>query len=454
MQLRAGLLVLLIFAPHVGDAAEKDRQVFWEADWAKAFARAKAENKPVMLCINSLDTERANNRIAKGIYRDPEFVAASRKLVMIVASTIQHQQVGKCLRFGHITCKEHRDCEKALRVNHFEQFRMSVMSQEIVSPQHAWFAPDGGIIKRIEYETKPSSDMKRTLLSNMETALKRVASGEKFAPETPADGGAPDPNHPLTESDKKTLDRLKGAKSKDVIDNSLTKLLATQKIAAQAAIVEVLNTAKNSEKKCRILRALGTAGIIDAIPAISERLSDKDALVRSFAAVALERTAHPTAIEPLMKRAKRERDEMARKNMWRALGVCAGPEAHKKAAAALLKAIKADKQTMVRKHAALALKSYSTTESKKLVVKKLETLLKGIKEQDTRGALVYTLAHIGNRKTTLPLFEKLREDTNIDYVKSYYREAIRVLKKQSSEFGRSTWFLFREDRDDPARGNE
>ncbi len=460
---RNPLLLLILLAlgavPAAGPvhAADDPTQVFWMGDWEKAFEKARAEKKAVMLCINSLDTEKANNRIAKNIYRDPEFVRESRKLVMIVASTIMHWPKKKCPRFGHITCQEHRDCEKALRAGHFERFRMSLMSQEIVSPQHAWFAPDESLLKRIEFETRPSSAMKGTLLKNMRSAVKLVKAGEYGAKSegsaapTPEDAG---PDAPLTAQDRTAIEKLKTAKEKSIVEATLNRLLRVEKIATQSAVVDALRATKNAEKKCWILRALGTTRVVDAIPAIGECFKSKQPLVRSFAAVALENIGHENAIDILIARGKKERDAMTRRNVWRALGVCAGPVAHEGAAKALLKATKSDKQTMVRKHAAIAMRQFGTEAAKKLVVSKLEKMLKGKVDADSRGGIVYALAYIGNSKTTLPIFEKARDDTNTDYVKRFYKTAILILKKQESGFGRSAWYLFREDRDDPARKND
>ncbi len=184
---------------------------------------------------------------------------------------------------------------------------------------------------------------------------------------------------------------------------------------------------------------------------IEEQLKDREALVRSFAAVALEELAQPESIPVLIKKAKRERDTQARKNMYRALGACAGPVADKDAAKGLLKAVGGDKQNTNRKYAALALIRYRSDEAKKLVVKKLEKAALKVKDRTVRGGIVYTLAHIGDEKTTIPVFKKILEKLHDDYAKNFMRIAIRRVRGESGDFGRSAYFLFWEDRADPAR---
>ena len=179
-------------------------------------------------------------------------------------------------------------------------------------------------------------------------------------------------------------------------------------------------------------------------------LNDKDELVRSFAAVALEALAQAASVEPLLKRAKKERDRYARKNMYRALGVCGGGAADKNAAKALLKAATGDKQQMVRKHASLSLKSFRSEKAKKLVKKKLESKAGKEKDRYVRGAMVYALTYCGDPKTTEPVFKKILEKVNNEMSKGYMRHAIRVLNKRDS-WGRWAYYLYEEDRDDPAR---
>ena len=447
-------LAFVVAAPgHAQDAPEsepkeKDKsQIDWVGDWEKAFKQAKLEKKVVMVCINSKDGEVANERAATGTYLAQDFVALSRKFVMMVVSTRDHSGMfGTCKRFKAVTCQQHVDCYKYLRNTYGDQFLLKGASTgDMISPQHAFFTSAGKLIFRKEYElTKPE------LMKRMRTVLAEASGKTPEEIEEEAQDGAED--QPLSEKDKAELARIGGNKQEHRLA-AIGNLLRTGKRAAITALVDLLLESKKPAIQCDIIRGLGDANIVDARETIEGFLSNKEALVRSFSAVALEEIQQPASIEPLMKRAKKERDRYARKNMLRALGRCAGPTGHEKAAKHLLKAVTRDKQQMVRKHAALALRYYTGEKPSAVVRKKLESLASKEKDRSIRGALVYTLTYVGDPETTLAVFEKILAKVNNDISKQYMRHAIKVLKKRES-WGRWAWFLYTEDRDDPARETE
>lgn len=445
---------LLLLLASLCVLAGEEQQIAWVGDWEAAFKQAKTENKPVMVCINSLDKEQANRRAATGTYRDAAFVRATRDFVMIVVSIEHHVSQGACPRFGKVSCTDHQTCYKELKSRHGETFYSKGAQGDMISPQHAWFRPDGTLLRRKEYElTKPQ------LLERMSAALKD-ATGKEATPEAaePEGGSDDDRKAPLDDKDNAELKRAqipgKGDAQTEGRRAALANLLGTEKIAARQAVIGLLPRTK-PEVKCDILRALGEAQVVEALEAIYERLTkDKDEVVRSFAAVAIEHLGQAESIPVLIKRAKKEKNTRARKNIYRALGVCGGGAKDKEAAKALLKAIRADKQEVVRKGAALGCVSFRGDEASKLVVSKLESYVVKIKTDGVRGAVIYALAYIGNQDTTLPLFEKIRDD----YKKSknrwrlaFIRSAIQILKGEGGDFGRSTFWLFRDDREDPAR---
>jgi hypothetical protein len=443
---------LLLFALAAG-AQEPPPQIDWVGDWETAFKQANETGKPVMVCINSKDGEKANERAARTTYHDAEFVALSRKFVMLVVSVRSHAAGGTCPRFGRVTCEQHLNCWKALRARHGQEFMASAMSGEMISPQHAWFRPDGTLLRRKEYELTKAELMTRMRRVLDELARKKEAPGpdaEAGAPEEPAPEISDPRNAPLTDKDRAELERVKES-DREGRRAALANLLATEKIAAHEALVELLDEARHTEIRCDVLRGLGRANVVDAREMIEEHLKDRSELVRSFAAVALEELGRKESVPALLKRARSERDTQARKNMYRALGACGGPSADKGAASFLLKRIDSDRQNANKKHAALSLRHFTTDDGKKLVLKRLERMAARSKDPYVRGGIVYTLTKIGNIETTLPVFEKILEDTNTKYGRYFMEGAIRTLKGEGEGFGRSGRFLFAEDRDDPAR---
>jgi HEAT repeat protein len=430
--------------------ADESTQIAWVGDWETAFKQAKSENKPVMVCINSIDSEVANKRAAKQTYRNPTFVAASRKFVMIVVSNLSHRNSGPCSRFGVITCEQHNDCYKELRARHGETFH-SEKDKGMISPQHAWFRSDGTLLRRKDYELTQPELLKRMRAVVAEVTGKPATAASGEGAESP--DGIDDRKKPLDEKDKKELERLKqpGEAKKEDRRAALDNLLATEKYAVHGALMDLLKSVK-PDVRCDILRALGRAQIAESLELLHHYVNkDKEPVVRSFAAVALEQIASEQSIPVLIKRAKKERDATARKNMYRALGACGGGAKSKDAAKALLKAISSDKQAAVKKHAAIACRAFEGEDASVLVLSKLEKLALKTKDRGVRVGIVYSLAYIGNLETTLPILVKVRDSINDGWRKAFVRSAISVLKGEGGDFGRSDRFVYWEDRDDPAR---
>ncbi|MHC4491260.1 MAG: HEAT repeat domain-containing protein [Planctomycetota bacterium] len=419
-----GLTLLLVAAARAGDATQID----WVGDWKAAFSRAKETGKPVMVCINSKDGEQANERAAQKTYHDPWFVPMTRRFVMIVVSVREHAAEGACPRFGKVTCKEHLACWKELRTEHGDAFLLPDTTDEMISPQHAWFGPDGKLLQRKEYEL-----FRDQLLKRMRDVL---AAG----------GPSPNADAPLDDRDRKALERARRG-DLEARWAALGYLFASGKTAVRTALADLLKNTKAKPPKCELLRAFGRAKAADVRPTVEALLKDKDPDVRSFAAVCLEEMASPDAIAALIKRAKTERDAMVRKNLYRALGACGGPAADKAAARALLKAVDEDKQKMVCKHAALALRHYEGAGS--LVRKKLEQLALRVKDQDVRLAVAYALAYVGEGKKTIRVLEKMLEKTHDEWRLKFIHGAIGRVRGEQGPF--SARWLYYDDRDDPAR---
>ena len=434
LSLRLVLLALIVMVAPV--RAAEEAQIKWVGDWGEAFRVAGKTGKPVMICINSKDGEQANERAATGIYRDPWFVALSRRFVMVVVSTREHAADGTCPRFGSVTCSQHLDCWKDLRAAHGEEFLLPGTAAEMISPQHAWFAPDGTLLRRKEYELS-----RKELLKRMRAALAAVKKSGAAGGETAASGA------PLDEREREALTRLERG-DRAARRAALGTLFASEKTAALAALVDLAKGTRDDSLKCDLLRAFGQAQLVAARPAVEKLLRDKEAEVRSFAAVCLEDLGDRAAVPALVKRARSEPETIVRKNLCRALGACGGPAADKAAAKALLKAVDDDKQRIVRKHAALDLGNFAGAGAK-LVSKRLGQLCAAEKDREVRNAIVGALAHVGDEKRTVRLLKKLLDETGDKWERSFMENAIKKLEGKEVRFSMS--WLFWEDRDDPAR---
>jgi len=124
-------------------SAADPHQIDWQRSLDDALALAAAEHRPLLIAVN-MDGESASDRIVRENYRDPAFVAASRRCVCVVASVFRHNprdhdDQGRriaCPRLGCVTCGEHMAMEPLL-------FEKLLADGERVAPRHAVVLPDG-----------------------------------------------------------------------------------------------------------------------------------------------------------------------------------------------------------------------------------------------------------------------------------------------------------------------
>jgi tetratricopeptide (TPR) repeat protein len=131
-------------APSQAPAEGPDsRQVYWQRSLHDALALCKATGRPLLIAVN-MDGESASDRIVHENYRDPAFVASTRRCVCLGASVFRHNardhdDQGRripCPRFGEITCGEHMALEPVL----YEKY---LSDGDRVAPRHTMILPDG-----------------------------------------------------------------------------------------------------------------------------------------------------------------------------------------------------------------------------------------------------------------------------------------------------------------------
>lgn len=122
--------------------APGEPQILWQRTLDDAVAVSSAESRPLFVAIN-FDGESASDRIVTERYRDPAFVASTRRYACVVASVARHNPrdfdpLGRripCPRLGEVTCGEHIALEPIL----FDRY----LGGERISPRHAVVQPDG-----------------------------------------------------------------------------------------------------------------------------------------------------------------------------------------------------------------------------------------------------------------------------------------------------------------------
>lgn len=122
-----------------------DRRIEWQRSLADVEALVAATGRPLLLALN-MDGESASDRVWHENYRDPAFVALTRRCICVGASVFRHNAVDHdadgrrldCPRFPGLTCGEHIALEPAL----FERW---FRDGERVAPRHAVVLPDGKV---------------------------------------------------------------------------------------------------------------------------------------------------------------------------------------------------------------------------------------------------------------------------------------------------------------------
>ena len=150
MKLLLALLLALALSPTAvcmpsqDPAPEDPRQILWLPDLAQAQALAQATGRPLFLAVN-MDGESASERIVREMYRDPEFVALTRRAVCLVSSVFRHtprdfDDQGRripCPRLGRVTCGEHMALEPVL----YDKY----LGGQRIAPRHAFVTPEGEV---------------------------------------------------------------------------------------------------------------------------------------------------------------------------------------------------------------------------------------------------------------------------------------------------------------------
>jgi hypothetical protein len=135
----------------------------WEESLKGAFERSRREGRPLLVCVNALENEGANIRLATELYPSQAWGRATRAFVCLVANPNDHgAPEGPCARYGHAPCSCHKETLSWV-------LRAFSPGGTLISPQHLIVEPDGEIAYRKEYFTGEESP------ALFETYLTRLA---------------------------------------------------------------------------------------------------------------------------------------------------------------------------------------------------------------------------------------------------------------------------------------
>jgi HEAT repeat protein len=365
-------------------AQQAGGQPVWAASIEAGLADAKAKGQALMVALN-MDKERGNQQMVDEVYTSPEFHEAAKHCVVAVASLFQHptkrdaKGAPVCARFGSVTCAQHQAIEKIVR----HDWLARGPKDDIESPRHIFVSPAGKILfQRVWTVDAP------TLAALMKRASE-LCTPERLAKWDTLDGRIERAADPIAAVREAALAELV-ALSDPAIDERLVKLAKATTTApgVAGAIYAAFVAAATPER-----RKLGEAG-----------LGDKQPDVRVQVAHALEKLSPEESIPPLLAQAAREKDDRARGEMYRALGVLGGnPKKDPRVEKLLLKAISTSGDG-ARGHAAVAIAPWAAETAVKTELRKI--IIQG-DSQNLRSSAIWALGY-SEDKALADEFAKLR----------------------------------------------
>jgi hypothetical protein len=382
--LTLSFLTAALFAPGSATAQQAGGQPAWAVSIEAGLADAKAKGQALMVALN-MDKERGNQQMVDEVYTSPEFHEAAKRCVVAVASLYQHS--GKhagagavCARFGTVTCAQHQAIEKVVRHDWLKRGP----KDDIESPRHIFVAPNGQILfQRVWTVDAPT-------LAALMTRASELCTPERLAKWDTVDGRLERATDPIAAIREIALAELVAANDPS-IDERLVKLAKapTTAPAVVGAVYAAFVGAATPER-----RKLGEAGLSAGPPESHLQVAH-----------ALEKVAAEESIPPLLAQAAKEKDDRARGEMYRALGVLGGGATKDaRVEKLLLKAISTSGDG-ARGHAAVAIAPWAAETAVKTELKKI--VVQG-DSQNVRSSAIWALGY-SEDKTLAAEFAKLHD---------------------------------------------
>jgi hypothetical protein len=375
-------VVLLTVGPAA--AQQAGEQPAWAESIEAGLAEAKAKGQALMVALN-MDKERGNQQMVDEVYTSPEFHEAAKHCVVAVASLFQHPSKRDakgqvCARFGSVTCAQHQAIEKTVR----HDWLGRGPKDDVESPRHIFVSPSGKILfQRIWTVDAPT-------LAALMTRASELCTPARLANWDTVDGRLERASDPIAAIREIALAELVAANDA-AIDERLVKLAkapATSPGVAGAVYAAFVGAATPERRK------LGLSGV-----------GDKQPDVRVQVAHAMEKLPPEESLPPLLAQAAREKDDRARGEMYRALGVLGvRPAKDPRVEKLLLKGVSSSGDG-ARAHAAVAIAPWAAEAAVKTELRKI--VIQG-DSQNLRSSAIWALGY-SQDKALADEFAKLRE---------------------------------------------
>lgn len=319
----------------------------WTPSFEDALAKAKAENKVILLAFN-MSGERANDEMVADHYKDPVLGKLSANTINVFCSISTEPRV------SGVTPSQQQAAEQKARL---EVLKIGP-GEDVIAPQHVFLGPDGAVLSSVAWRITKGElewawvDAIRKVDARFEWQLSAAARapaklgfgavehGQNTAPPTKAEV-----DEALKELKKSRGGMMRNFKAYGVVmrsDNpeAIAFVDGTLKTIPGGALAGALETIGQLSPKA-----------YHAV--VSGHFGNRDEGVRVAAASAIEHLAEPKALVATMKAWKSEKSELVKGRLLRALASSA--PANKDVMAQIDKVLAKEASADLRTQAVLAL---------------------------------------------------------------------------------------------------
>ncbi|MDG1984868.1 MAG: hypothetical protein P8M11_09890 [Planctomycetota bacterium] len=347
----------------------------WSPSLDAALEAAAAEEQVIFIAVN-MDGERANDQMAKKVYKDRKIKDLAEGTVNLIASADRHRKSGKCPRFGCESCEQHRFVDISVR----EEILKPSATGAVIAPQHVFCAPDGSVLLSVPYEVSVSElewcfHEAVAMLAGVEPSARKHPGRRPrrlIVGDVPQLGGG---SGPVTREEAlELIVTLKKGGNGGEQREMIRRLATSDEPEAREYILAVLRAGgggggrgggrggrggggrggNSDRERGQLLRWIGEESPASYWEVCVEFADSGAEEVKQEAVVALEQLGAQESVSVLMKALRRSASDPERhKNVLRALGSAARDD--RKARSALLKASIDRKQPLIRANALVAL---------------------------------------------------------------------------------------------------
>lgn len=354
----------------------------WEAEYEAAMALAKSESKVVFLAVN-MDDEKGNDRMVQNVYTDRTTLKLAEQTVNLIASVGRHKKSGKCPHLGTASCAEHRKVEAQVNGNILKPDSAG----HVVAPQHVWLNGEGTVLLSVPYEIT-AGEMEwcfHEAARRNDPSYAGKESGKSKRPRRWIPDGVYDGTNDLSEQPPtrgETLDLIKeirkGALKGGELVKGYRRLAQSDEEEARELVLQYLKSGGGGRRgggkngnaaKTALIRVVGQDSPASYWEVLDTLVGSGEEALRSEVAVAMEQLAAPEALKSLTKAYKKEKADVVRKNLLRAIAACGGKD--KAARSLLLKAAKQTRDGDLRRNALIGLGWQIAQEDVQKVVEKV-----------------------------------------------------------------------------------